>query len=57
MTKWKQAWSVLECVPDMSEELRETTQTSSTNYCLSQLMTVLQPVPKVCICDDYNEEE
>jgi hypothetical protein len=41
----------------MSEELRETTQTSSTNYCLSQLMTVLQPVPKVCICDDYNEEE
>ena len=41
---------VLECVPDLSEELREMTKTSSTIYCLYQLMTELQPEPRVCIC-------
>jgi hypothetical protein len=40
-----------------SEELKETTQTSSTNYCLDQLTTVLNSVPKVCVCDDDDEEE
>lgn len=51
------AGSVLECVPDLSEELTETTQTSSTIYCLNQLMTELQPVPSICNDDEQQQEE
>jgi len=41
----------------LSEELTDTTQTSCTIYCLNQLMTELQPVPRVCICDEDDDEE
>jgi hypothetical protein len=40
-----------------SEELKETTQTSSINYCLDQLITVLNSVPKVCVCDDDDDDD
>jgi hypothetical protein len=49
--------SMVLSVPNLSQELKETTQTISTNYCLDQLTTGLHSVPKVCICDDDDEEE